>query len=52
MNKKFWDGFSKQAEFKTKTLSDMLYKLSRNIPIKMKGFSGKSLKRTAMGKKL
>jgi hypothetical protein len=52
MNNKFWAGFTKQAGFKSRTLSKILYNLSRGIPVKMKGISKKSIRRTIAGKKL
>lgn len=48
MNENFVNGFKKAASFK----SMILYKLSKGLPVKMKGFSKKSIRKTIAGKKL
>jgi len=48
MNNNFLDGFRKSASFK----SNLLYRLSKGLSVKMKGFSKKSIKKTSVGKKV
>jgi hypothetical protein len=48
MNANFLTGFMKKASFKSK----LLYRLSRGLDVKLKGFSKKSLKNTKAGKNL